>query len=228
MKVLEKEEEREEEEPAESEDECSRDRPKPRKMRAFPHVVDLAEWRKKNRLEPETRVFILTGGYSSLRQALYERGWVRNPDPGSPCFDLKYTLQSREIDFNALRDGQMVNHYVKNSCITTKIGLCKSLKNVVWSNSEDINEFYPRCYDLNDEDDYESFLDDFKLCKCMALLKKYLRLSKELKVDESISQKAALAAKVLQRRETSLDDLIDQKRAFTLITEKEWALLIDD
>ena len=64
-------------------------------MRNFPHVVDLAEWKKKNRLDPETQVFIVTGGYSGIKKALYARGWVQNPDSTSPCFDLKWVLQSR-------------------------------------------------------------------------------------------------------------------------------------
>ena len=64
-------------------------------MRAFPHISDLGEWKKKNRLEPTDKVFILTGGYGEFKKALKERGWYQNPDCHSPCFDLKYTLQAR-------------------------------------------------------------------------------------------------------------------------------------
>lgn len=126
-------------------------------MRSFPYVTDLAEWRKKNRLEEGEKVFIITGGYKDLKNALIERGWVRNPDFNSPCFDYKFTLQIKEIDFEHLQDFQMVNHFVKNGVITTKLGLAKTLRNSKWINdmSEDI--FFPKCFDLNDDDDYVAF-----------------------------------------------------------------------
>lgn len=40
-------------------------------MRNFPFVVDIAEWRKKNRLDLDTQVFIVTGGYGGIKKALY-------------------------------------------------------------------------------------------------------------------------------------------------------------
>lgn len=64
-------------------------------MRNFPHVTDIVEWRKKNRLEPDTKVFIVTGGYGGIKKALYARGWVQNPDPTSSIFNMKWVLQSR-------------------------------------------------------------------------------------------------------------------------------------
>lgn len=33
----------------------------------------------------------------------------------------------------------MVNHFEKNSCITTKIGICKNLKNLIWFANIDID-----------------------------------------------------------------------------------------
>ena len=47
------------------------------------------------RLQPDTQVFIVTGGYGGIKKALYARGWVQNPDPTSPCFNLKWVLQSK-------------------------------------------------------------------------------------------------------------------------------------
>ena len=64
-------------------------------MRSFPFITDLNEWRKKNRLQLDTKVFIITGGYGELKKALLNRGWVQNPDVSSPCFNLKYTLQGK-------------------------------------------------------------------------------------------------------------------------------------
>ena len=59
-------------------------------------------WKKKNKLDSFTKVYIISGGYNSLKKALDEKGWVENPDNHSPCFDLKWTLKSKEIDYDAL------------------------------------------------------------------------------------------------------------------------------
>ena len=126
-------------------------------MRDFPYITDLTEWKKKNRLPPETKVFIVTGGYLDVKKALRARGWVENPGHNSPCFDLKWTLQGRQLDYNNLFDWQLVNHYEKNGIITTKVGLCRSLRNMHWVCNIDADDFYPKCFDLNDEDDYIHF-----------------------------------------------------------------------
>lgn len=105
-------------------------------MRNFPHVTNLDEWKRKNRLENGEKVFIVTGGYPEFKKALRERGWVQNLDCHSPCFDMKFTLQGREIDYKNLLDFQMVNHYEKNGVITTKQGLSKTLRNSVWINDK--------------------------------------------------------------------------------------------
>jgi len=55
--------------------------------------TDLAKWKKFNRLEQKTKVFIIKGGYHDLRRALVDRGWVENTDYSSPCFDFKWTCK---------------------------------------------------------------------------------------------------------------------------------------
>ena len=91
--------------------------------RVFPNCIDVTMWRKRNRLEKKTRIFKMIGNYHSIKKALYERGWVENMDKSSPCFDLLWTLKQRDIDYDNLRDGQIVNHFRCNGVITTKVGL---------------------------------------------------------------------------------------------------------
>ena len=64
-------------------------------------VVELNFWKKKNRIDPKSKVFVLMGGYEDVRKGLTYRGrntsqfyskklgWVENTEPNSPCFDLK-------------------------------------------------------------------------------------------------------------------------------------------
>jgi len=64
----------------------------------------MAAWKKKHRLDPSTKVFIVSGGYSSIKKALLDRGWFRNMDPKSTCFDLKWVIKAKDINHKQLED----------------------------------------------------------------------------------------------------------------------------
>lgn len=148
----------------------SKDKSKKGQLPIFPNIQDLEQWKKKHRLDPNTKVFVVLGGYGALKRALLERGWVENPDRYSPCFDLKWTLKAKDINRDALLDFQIVNHFEKNTTITTKAGLCKSLRNLVWHANVDYETFYPKCYDMSDPNDLEDFIEDFKNLKVKSLV----------------------------------------------------------
>ena len=59
------------------------------------HITDFKEWKKRNKLEQDTKVFICKGGYGDIKRALKARGWAENQDVDSPCFDLKWTMKTR-------------------------------------------------------------------------------------------------------------------------------------
>ena len=127
------------------------------KLQVFLNITDMKTWKKKNQVEESTKVFIVSGGYGFLKKSLRKRGWVENKDHSSPCFDLHWTLKSKDINHNDLKEGQLVNHFPKASAVTTKIGLMTNLKNLIWFNSIDIDTFFPRCYDLaltEEQDDF--------------------------------------------------------------------------
>lgn len=44
---------------------------------------------------------------------------------------------------------------------------------MIWVNDTSEDNFYPRCFDLNDEDDAVGFEMHFKLCKAVSILKIY-------------------------------------------------------
>lgn len=54
---------------------------------------------------------------------------------------------------------------MKNNLITTKTGLCNSLKNLVWWNNVEIDSFFPKCYDLTADLELEDFKNEFRFIK---------------------------------------------------------------
>lgn len=66
------------------------------------NITDMKEWKKKNRVDPETKVFIIKGGYGDIKRALKSRGWVENKERDSPCFDFLWTLMTKDVPNNEL------------------------------------------------------------------------------------------------------------------------------
>lgn len=133
---------------------------------------DFNDWKRKNNVPPDARVFCMTGWYPCVKQALIDRGWHFNPDPASPYCHLKWTLRSVDVNQDTLQPWQLTNHYCKNVAITTKAGLIKSLQSLIWMANVDINDIIPRAYDLTIQDDMISFLEDYKNLKAEGILKK--------------------------------------------------------
>ena len=86
----------------------------------------------------------MIGNYPTIKKTLNDKGWVENKDKTSPCFDLLWTLRQRDIDYESLKDGQIVNHFRFNGAITTKVGLCRNLGKVINYSSVDIDSFFPK------------------------------------------------------------------------------------
>ena len=143
------------------------------------NITDMKEWKRKNRVDQDTKVFIVKGGYGDVRRALKERGWVENKEKDSPCFDFLWTLMTKDVVHSELQSHQIVNHFSTATSITTKVGLTHSLKNLIWFNAVDIDTFYPRCYDLAIGEELDDFIQEFKQLKAVSYMKIYVREMRE-------------------------------------------------
>lgn len=101
-----------------------------------------------------SKVFIVRGKYKDLRNALLERGWVENEDRNSLFYDLKWTTKVNDVNFDTVKPSQMVNHFNNNACLTSKYGICKSLRSIMFSENIDVDQFFPKAYDLSDLSDF--------------------------------------------------------------------------
>ncbi|CAM9140398.1 unnamed protein product [Ectocarpus fasciculatus] len=132
---------------------------------------DFNDWKRKHKVAPETKVFVMTGWYPCVKKALVERGWTQNHDRDSPFFDLKWTLHSQDIRTTDIEPWQLCNHFFKNVAITTKAGLLGNLRNLKWFADCDCSEILPRGYDLSIDTDVLAFLDDYCATAAESLLK---------------------------------------------------------
>ncbi|KAL4467012.1 hypothetical protein ABPG74_010609 [Tetrahymena malaccensis] len=206
---------------------------KVKKLRPLPFISSMVEWKKKQRIPSDSKIFIVMGGYKDFKKALLKRGWIENPQTNSPCFDLKWTLLGKDIDYDNILPNQIVNHFENNSKICSKIGLLNSLKNLYWFDNADLNSFFPQCFDMNDPDEFNDFVKNFKLSKAISVLKKYLRLFLE-KDDKYNNYKiqAQVALQVLTRYFNDVNNVIDDEKQaaeyFKSIPDEEWEILASD
>lgn len=196
----------------------------------YSHITDVNVWLKKKGLNPNTKVYIVSPAYPDIKAALDHRGWIENPDYDSNCFHLKFSLKGRDIGYDLLQGYQVVNHFEKATTITTKSGLSKSVKNMVWCCHEDSDSFFPKCFDTVDDAEYEAFQSYYKVLKAESVLKEYLQKSeadKEQMVQTRRSQIEAAIA-VTSKRLVDLDEMIDAPGTWTEVTAAEWEMLAVD
>jgi len=103
--------------------------------------------------------------------------------------------------------------------ITTKVGLTNSLKNLIWFNNVDKDTFFPKSFDLSEQEEREDFILEYKMLHAEGLLKKYLE-GQNIALD-----KVKAALEVTNRRTKDLDDIIDETTHQKSVTENEWEVL---
>ena len=190
-------------------------------------ITDLSLWKKKQQLDDSTKVYIVLGKYYDLRQALKDRGWIENTQHNSVCFDFKWSTRIDRIDYKSLLDFQLVNHFENCSLLTTKIGLCKNLKNLMMYNNVNINKFYPRSFDLSDISDMADFISEFKITKAECILKKFMASDYNiLQLDE---ERLLIALNICEKRVKDIDEALDDGNTNSeLVTDNEWKILSND
>ena len=130
---------------------------------------------EKNLLNMD-KTFVVLGGFKDIINALVKRGWTECKDVSSLSYNYLYTLKITDVPFDDLRFEVIVNHYKRGGEITRKCGLLKNLRNLYFANVCP-DDFYPRAYDLNEKQDIEDFIEDFKISKAIALLRKCKELN---------------------------------------------------
>lgn len=193
------------------------------------YVTSIKDWLKRNKLDPTTKVFIVSPNYPDIKEALESRGWVENPDYSSDCYHFKFAVKCADVVYDQLQSFQIVNHFEKAANITTKSGLCRSVKNMVWSSSEDQDCFFPKCFDLAEEADYDDFVIYYRQVKAETLLKQYLKLVESNQTDCEhfcrLNHVLSVCLQISQRRLLDIDEIADYPGEWTECSDKEWEAL---
>jgi len=128
----------------------------------------------------------------------------------------------KDIKYESLKPHQIVNHFKNNTELTKKSGLTKNLKNLIFRNI-DIDNFYPRCFDISERNDFEDFMEDFKTTKLISLLKEFSLNS--LTGKSITTQKIICCLEIINRKISEwLSPLLPRK----LIADKEWTIISEE
>jgi hypothetical protein len=97
-------------------------------------------------------------------------GWVEAL-PNSSKFHVKFDVS--DLD-EKVKPHQYYNHFSDNREITTKAGICKNLWTLCSHEASlGVGKFFPRCYDLSDHKQADSFVADFNSTAIRSILKIY-------------------------------------------------------
>ena len=83
--------------PEELEEFLNRNKPK---EKVYTNISDIQLWKKWNKIDNKTKIFIVDKSYHTIREALEEWGWFENPDSTSNCFDFKFVIKGKDIDYS--------------------------------------------------------------------------------------------------------------------------------
>ncbi|CAM9299567.1 unnamed protein product, partial [Hapterophycus canaliculatus] len=99
------------------------------------------------------------------------------------CPDLIWTLSSKHSPASCTwGEQQATNIFRRSSCLTTKAGLCRTLRSIKYGCSEIGEEigspwsFFPRCFDLSDSSQLDEFKENFRQTAAASILKVICRL----------------------------------------------------
>jgi tubulin monoglycylase TTLL3/8 len=152
-------------------------------------------------------------------------------------FDLKWTIKTSDIAFKALNKEQLVNHFARNGNLTTKVGLTRNLRNLKWFEDVDMDEFFPRSYDLADADELYDYIEDFKMSAAEIVLKLFLRdgagmsdcQGREVGKDNyATSVQLALLVLNAHVRRCKVIDIDDDESSDLRLSHTEWTLLLGE
>ena len=132
--------------------------------------IEIEENTDKN-IPKKEKTFCIMGSFPDFVEALTKRNWTQIMESDKLNYNFLFTLKITDVPFDDLDENIIINHLKKIGEITRKTGLLKNLRNLYFLNISP-DDFYPRAYDISERQDIQDFIEDFKVSKAIALLRK--------------------------------------------------------
>jgi tubulin monoglycylase TTLL3/8 len=129
-----------------------------------------------------------------------------------------------DIDYYRLAPHQVVNHFNNSQGLTSKFGLARNLRTLILGHNIDIDKFFPRCYDLGDQPDFENFVENFKIGFAETVVRRFLVQPERY---HKLELKVRIALEILERRLNSFSEAIETINTanFPMISPEDWSII---
>ncbi|CAD8207870.1 unnamed protein product [Paramecium pentaurelia] len=177
---------------------------------------EIEKLRKKHNLNQNQYLYVIQGSYFDDMKTLFNSlGWVEIDDVYTQVYDFKFCYLKKFL--HKPIPEQVVSRFASTKLLTTKFGLARSLKSCYILGGVDPNTFFPRCYDLSDEGDFEDFLEEYKFTFAENYLKKNPK-------DE---EKILIAIQILNNKLMPIQNKINRITAddYPVCTPQQWQIL---
>ena len=170
--------------------------------------IEIEENTDKN-IPKKEKTFCIMGSFPDFVEALTKRNWTQIMESDKLNYNFLFTLKITDVPFDDLDENIIINHLKKIGEITRKTGLLKNLRNLYFLNISP-DDFYPRAYDISERQDIQDFIEDFKVSKAIALLRK----CQELKGKNVNKKEIETALKIVKDKLDILIGATDLQKKF--------------
>ena len=131
-----------------------------------------------------------------------------------------------DLDFYRLSADKIVNHFNNNQGLTSKFGVARNLRTLILGANIDVDRFFPRCYDLGDQPDFENFVENFKIGFAETVVRRFLVQPERY---HNLELKMRIAIEVLEKRTRSFSEVVDvfNNGDYSMISPENWAILTE-
>ena len=92
---------------------------------------------------------------------------------------MKWDYGDSNFEYGKQKSHQFFNHFADTRELTTKQGLNKNLM-AISEPGVDVSTFYPRCFDLSDNKQFDLWIMDFNQTSILNVIKKHANYFKEV------------------------------------------------
>ena len=182
----------------------------------------MGDYLKKYKFTEDTKIYSFNSTDNHIKIELQRLGYKQrqlpqgssNVDDEKMYFNMKYTFQDKELDYQSLHSEQWYNHFRNNKEMTTKSYLNTNLNNFVEFAAE-IDNFFPRCYDFASNKEIGYLKNDYYEQMLFQLLRNHIRYFKRKRPEFMKNIKGIVKQKIVNKNQSTRQNLYHNTYPFT-------------